>query len=138
MSDYIKKLTDEELNDFTQRVVVQLEPNLTQQVMSIIYELSQYRDKIKNGTLMELPCKVGQWVYVPWCWDGEQGVANVRVEEIHFYDTQMHYMFFIDMESDDRSFDQEFGGWKIDESIGKTVFLTKAEAENKLEELRGE
>ena len=54
MKDY-KRLTNEELNDFTSRVVVQLEPTLTQQVMSLILELTEYRTKIANGTLIELP-----------------------------------------------------------------------------------
>lgn len=55
MKEY-KRLTEEELNDFTSRVVVQLEPTLTQQVMSLILELTEYRTKIENGTLIELPC----------------------------------------------------------------------------------
>lgn len=50
-----KKLSNEELNDFTSRVVVQLDPSLTQQVMSLILELSEYRTKIENGTLIEIP-----------------------------------------------------------------------------------
>ena len=48
-----KRLTNEELNDFTSRVVVQLEPTLTQQVISLILELSEYRTKIENGTLVD-------------------------------------------------------------------------------------
>ncbi len=103
---------------------------------SAIERLAELEDKIEQGTLIELPCKVGDTVYVPWRWDDQQGVASVKVEEINFYDTQMHYMFLIDMESDDESFNQEFGGWKIDQSIGKTVFLTREEAEKRLEELQ--
>lgn len=80
------------------------------------------------------PCKVGQWVYVPWHWEGQQAVAMVKVEEINFYDSQMNYMFFIDMESDDESFNQAFGGWKIGKSIGETVFLSREEAEKALKE----
>ena len=53
MNDY-KRLTNEELYDFTSRVVVQLNPTLTQQVTSLILELSEYRTKIENGTLIEL------------------------------------------------------------------------------------
>lgn len=49
-----KRLTNEELNDFTSSVVVQLEPTLTQQVMSLILELTEYRNEIENGTLIEL------------------------------------------------------------------------------------
>ena len=87
---------------------------------------------LKNGVIVP-PCKVGQWVYVPWRWEGQQAVAMVKVEEIKFYDSNMHYMFFIDMESDDESFNQSFGGWKIGDSIGKTVFLTREEAKKALE-----
>lgn len=55
MSDY-KRLTDEELYDFLSRVFVQLEPTLAQSMMSCANELLEYRSKIKNGTLFELPC----------------------------------------------------------------------------------
>ena len=51
-----KRLTNDELNDFISRVVVQLEPALTQQVMSVVLELEEYRTKIENGTLISLPC----------------------------------------------------------------------------------
>lgn len=100
--------------------------------------LWELENKIENGTLVELPCKVGDKVYVPWVWDGDCAIATVDIEEIKFYDTQMHYMFFIDMMSDDESFNQEFGGWKTEQSIGETIFLTQAEAEKKLKELKGE
>jgi hypothetical protein len=96
-----------------------------------------FADHLLAEGVIVLPCKVGQWVYVPWRWEGQQAVAMVKVEEIAFYDSQMHYMFFIDMESDDESFNQAFGGWKIGESIGETVFLTREEAEKSLAE-RGE
>ena len=89
-----------------------------------------YRKQSEN--IIELPCKVGDMVYVPWRWGGQRAVATVKVEEIKFYDSQMHFMFFIDMQSDDECFNQSFGGWKIDQSIGETVFLTKEEAERKI------
>lgn len=81
---------------------------------------------------IELPCKVGDTVYVPWRWGGQRAVATLKVEEIKFYDSQMHYMFLIDMGSDNECFNQSFGGWKLEKSIGKTVFLTKEEAEKAL------
>lgn len=95
---------------------------------------SNFKDKSR---FVKLPCKVGQTVYVPWCWECQQGVAIVRVEEIKFYDSQMHYMLLLEMESDDESFNQSFGGWKLDESIGKTIFLTREEAEKALAEREG-
>lgn len=83
------------------------------------------------------PVKVGQTVYVPWFYEGQQAIATVKVEEIRFYDSKMHCMFYIDMESDDESFNQSFGGWKVAQSIGKTVFLTREEAERALKGAQG-
>ena len=105
----------------------------TEQSRKVLNRLCDLEDKICEGKIVEMPCKVGQWVYVPWRWEGQQAVAIVKVEEIKFYDSSMHYMFFIDMESDVESFNQLFGGWKIGDSIGKTVFLTREEAERALE-----
>lgn len=78
------------------------------------------------------PCKVGQRVYVPWRWNGQFGIASVEVQEIAIYDSSNHLMFLIDMESDDEDYNQQFGGWKIEDSIGKTVFFTREEAEKSL------
>ena len=96
--------------------------------------LEQYAEElVKNGVIVP-PCKVGKWVYVPWRYEGQFGIATAKIEEIKFYDSAMHYMFLIDMESDDESFNQLFGGWEIGDSIGKTVFLTREEAEKELAE----
>lgn len=80
------------------------------------------------------PVKVGQTVYIPWYWNGELGIASVEVQEINIYDSSNHCMFFVDMQSDDEEYNQSFGGWKTGQSVGKTVFLTKEEAEAKLKE----
>lgn len=96
--------------------------------------MEQFADHlIANGVIVP-PVKVGQTVYVPWNWEGETGIATVDVEEIRIYDSQNHYMFFIDMESDDEDYNQAYGGWKIGKAIGKYVFLTKEEAEKALAE----
>lgn len=60
MFDY-KRLTDEELYDFLSRVFVQLNPTLTQQMMSCAKELLEYRSKIENGELAEV--KHGKWIF---------------------------------------------------------------------------
>lgn len=91
-------------------------------------------DLLANGVIVP-PCKVGDVVYIPWTWDGQQGVGFAEVEEIKIYDNKNHIMFFIDLESDDEEFEQQYGGWKLDKSIGDTVFLTKEKAVEKLKEL---
>ena len=82
------------------------------------------------------PCKVGDTVYIPWHWNNKNGIAFAEVEEIKIYDSNNHYMFLIDLQSDDEEFNQSFGGWKIGKSIGKTVFLTREEAERALKECK--
>ena len=90
---------------------------------------------LEHGVVL-MPCKVGDRVYVPWCWNGEHDIAFANVEEIKIYDSQNHSMFFIDLQSDEEEFNQSFGGWKLDKSIGKTVFLTREEAERALKECK--
>lgn len=91
-------------------------------------------DDLLNENVIVPPCKVGDTVYIPWHWNNKSGIAFAEVEEIKNYDSNNHYMFLIDLQSDDEEFNQSFGGWKIGESIGKTVFLTREEAEQALKE----
>ena len=129
MSDY-KRLTDEELSDFLQRAAVQLCPELTQQLLSIGLELVQYRGKIEKGTLIELPCKVGDKFY--------QVVKGLpiyewEVETIVFSNIYFPKNYVITAR---RTKDLAF--WKFwSEDLGETIFLTKAQAEKKLAELKG-
>ena len=53
-----KKLTNDELADFLQRACVQLVPELTAQLLSMAVELIEYKQKIEQGTLIELPCVI--------------------------------------------------------------------------------
>lgn len=83
------------------------------------YRLKEYEDKIENGTLVELPCKVGDTVYAIWDYES---VVELNVILISFarYGTRI---------------DTDCGNYFIEE-IGITIFLTKAEAEKQLEELK--
>lgn len=87
--------------------------------------------------VIALPCKVGGTVYVPWHWDGQQGIAVTDIEEIVIYDAKMNWMFLINLQSDDEGFNQSFGGWMVGDSIGDTVFLTREEAERALKGAQG-
>lgn len=98
------------------------------------YWADSIADKLLSEGVIMPPVKVEQWVYVPWEWYGQKGIATVQIKEIKFYDSDMHYMFLIDLESDDESFNQLYGGWEIEDSIGETVFLTREEAEIHLKE----
>ena len=85
-------------------------------------------DYLIDSNVVVLPFKIGDRVYVPWSWCGTNGIAVVEVEEIRFYDKSGNWMFFIELQSDDEDFNLSFGGWKTEKCIGKTVFLSRAEA----------
>ena len=82
----------------------------------IIEKLCHYEEAEEQGLLLRLPCKVGDVVY---CIDEEW-------EDIYDNDTRYLYVaedrFYLDM---------------LD-NIGKSVFLTQAEAEAALEKMKGE
>ena len=95
---------------------------------------SRLADYLLEHGVIVTPCKAGNTVYIPWHWNNKNGIAFAEVEEIKIYDSNNHYMFLIDLQSDDEEFNQSFGGWKIGKSIGETVFLTREEAERALKE----
>lgn len=91
-------------------------------------KLAEYEDLEEQGLLVRLPCKVGDTVYVPT----RNFISELRIIMIS---VDMHGIYF---------------GWKLNRGIysnldgfsinklGKTVFLTREEAEKKLEELKNE
>ena len=85
-------------------------------------KLAEYEDLEEQGLLLKLPCKVGDTIYR--CGDPIKKAYEWDIEHIDiFYDE----IVFID--DSDNSF-------TVDD-IGKTVFLTREEAEKKLKELEG-
>lgn len=100
-----------------------------------IYErLAELEDMIEQGLLVKLPCKVGDTIYMPWQYQGQSDIAELTVSDIRIAPSTI----FTNLESDDTTFlwKYNFGMFNFNE-LGKIVFLTKAEAEARLAELRG-
>lgn len=89
------------------------------------FKLKDYEDLEEQGRLVKLPCKVGDVVYNVTWWDDVQ--EKVKVAGKTYYRTVHKH----------KVSKSTFDYYDI-ENFGKTVFLTKAEAEAKLKELRGE
>lgn len=100
------------------------------------FKLKDYEDLEKQGRLIKLPCKVGDVVYV----NGVLGCGEAeryRVIRVDYHSTlgtgrnefYIEALLCTDPDSSIGFYDKQFG---------KTVFLTKSEAEAKLKELRGE
>ena len=78
---------------------------------------------IANGVIVP-PCKVGDTLYTV-------GIYTGQIVEFPIYAITVY--------SDDTIFIMENTSYvSVKEHIGKTVFLTKAEAEQKLKEMRGD
>ena len=104
--------------------------NITSMCKDILPKMEQlkaYEDAEEQGLILRLPCKVGDTVY--WLSDfyvfgNNYSVTEEVVEEISITEDGL----LIDMSS---------VGIKLGH-IGKDVFLTKEEAEQKLAEMKGE
>jgi hypothetical protein len=129
-------------------------------VEDMIKKLADYEDLEEQDKLVKLPCKVGDIVYV----DSETiPTKNMEFEEVKeiplFFEAKvvsfrqngngnyfklkvkakwLHEWVDPDCGPDCAYFEVEKYFTYPLSSIGKTVFLTKSEAEAKLEELRGE
>ncbi len=103
---------------------------------SVCQKLGEYEDLEEQGRLIKLPCKVGDTV-----WDNDCGrpcaytITAFSFGECEGYIcepvTTKEVVFYYANSSG------SITGSFAESEIGKTVFLTKSEAEAKLKELRG-
>lgn len=100
-------------------------------------KLAEYEDLEEQGRLLKLPCKVGDTVY---CIFNRYTRCTFSNEEFDEYSCQgCEY----ECDSKKENYVQDMKAYSLDwivtnlKNFGKTVFLTKSEAESKLKELRG-
>ena len=90
---------------------------------SYIYNrLAELEDKIDNGTLVELPCKVGDTVY--WVMDMDIFTYKVKVFSYNCNDDMGLRLILQEIEP------------SVSFYLGKRLFFTKAEAEARLKEIQ--
>lgn len=117
---------------FTFDLTISCEPNEAKKILKVAEKLKQYEDLEEQGLLLRLPCKVGDTIYVI-----ENSISKMRRiisdYEVVFYslDFSKNYIYcthhYGEEESESRTI--------LIEEIGKTAFLTLAEAEAKLKEM---
>lgn len=109
---------------------------------NVLQKLTEYEDLEEQGRLIKLPCKVGDVVYVvtsPFnVFDDIEYDENMKdevyesyVSSITFYECGEQYRIYA------KATNHFIGAYFRECDFGKTVFLTKSEAEAKLKELRG-
>lgn len=94
-------------------------------VKRMVEKLADYEDLEERGLLLRLPCPIGTTVYDTAWWDDVQEKV-VAKGKVYYRTVHKHKVTKLPFTYSD-----------ID-NFGKTVFLTKSEAEAKLKELRGE
>lgn len=95
-----------------------------EQVAKWLKELKSYKEAEEQGLLVRLPCKVGEKL---WC------IVNSTIREL-----RVHHFDMPAFGTTDIVF-RYADGFKLERfvgEIGKTVFLTRKEAEKKLEEMK--
>lgn len=97
-------------------------------VKSLKKKLKEYKDLDEQGLLLKLPCKVGDTVYVP-----HRGkIQEMIIQMVSWNGTG--FFFSWTLNSGIYPWLDGFG----DMNIGKTVFLTQEEAEQKLKEMESD
>lgn len=109
---------------FTFDLDITCQPSEARKILNLATKLKEYEDLEEQGRLLKLPCKIGTEVYNITWWDDVQ--EKVAVKGKTYYRTVHKH----------KVTKSAFSHFDIN-NFGKTVFLTKSEAEAKLKELRG-
>ena len=95
--------------------------------MLMVQKLGEYEDLEEQGLLFRLPCKVGDIV-----WDNDYGKPCAYTITGFSFGTGEDYVYYYSDYSGSIT-----GSFAVSE-LGKTVFLTQAEAEQKLKEMESD
>ena len=97
-------------------------------VAELLEELKSYKEAEEQGLLVRLPCKVGDTVYVPT----RNFISELRITVVSVYTHGVYFRWMLDS-----GIYPNLSGFSKSE-LGKTVFLTREEAEKKLEEIQND
>ena len=107
---------------FTFDLDITCERSEIKKILKVAEKLKDYEDAEEQGLLLRLPCKVGTEVYNITWWDDVQ--EKVVVKGKTYYRTVHKH----------KVTKSTFSYFDVDE-FGKTIFLTREEAETKLKEM---
>lgn len=113
---------------------IKVNKNFLKHVCEYLEQLKFYKNAEEQGLLLRLPCKVGDTIYRINI-GAKEPIIKMRVLQVQW--KQLHkdrVIIRIDAINDD---DMGESCYLLDD-IGKTVFLTKEQAEQALAEMEGE
>ena len=108
-------------------------PNLknVRKWLAVYFKLKEYEDAEENGLLVRLPCKVGSKLY-------HVNGKFILEFTVYSFNANEDGAWLIHTEHYSEETERTFSMCFETDAIGKTVFLTQAEAEAKLKEMEGE
>lgn len=118
---------------FTFDLDITCQPSEARKILNLTTKLKEYEDLEEQGRLVKLPCNRGDKIYfIKSAFSMAHFPIEARITSICGIDCDSDVMYssITEYNKIDRRFKSS--------DIGKTVFLTKSEAEAKLKELRGE
>lgn len=119
-----KRLT-ERVNKGQVKFILKDGENPIEKFQNALNRLAELEDKIEQGTLIELPCKVGDTVYEVFKCHIPPFIKETKIEKIVISEKGLRL----------RLARNSFYETAIS-SLGKTLFLTREEAEKRLKELQ--
>lgn len=97
--------------------------------------LYEWENDYESGKVVKSPCKVGDTIYVPYQYNGVEGISFHKIYQIVIMENDIYVDFEVDTDNDYVfAYIYNFGKFNI-AWLNKRFFLTKEEAENKLKEL---
>ena len=102
--------------------------------LQVYFKLKDIEELEEQGLLLRLPCKVGDKIFLDFAGFGKD-IDKFTVKDFHldcFEDGET--ILFCDYESNNKALSGQIDVMEF----GKTVFLTKAEAEQKLKEMESD
>lgn len=118
---------------FTFDLDITCQPSEMKKILKIAEKLKCYEDAEEQGLLLQLPCKVGDKIFLDFAGFGKD-IDEFTVKDFHldcFEDGET--ILYCDYESNDKTLSGQIDVMEF----GKTVFLTEAEAKAKLKEMEG-
>lgn len=100
-----------------------------EQLAKWLKELKSYKDSEEQGLLVRLPCKVGEDVYKVNSYVGcDNDKCDDLYSSVHCFNCKFEKEFYYIQKI-------KFNFDNLDD-VGRTIFITKEEAEKKLEEMK--
>ena len=121
----------EKLRYKANNIKAHIEPEFFNEVAD---RLEEYKELEEQGLLVKLPCKISGWMYDTSI--NFNAVTPIRTDEVIIYELNNKYYYHYNCCNFDAHGDV-YEEYEIDANdIGKTVFLTRAAAEEALEKIK--